>query len=136
VELRKLSARPYLAELRIEDYSEPRLFRRKDAPRSEWAAGLVAGRVVVFDLEAKRAICQAPLMARGDATSAPIRRRLREMTRERLRQELQDRSWSAMQSALASITSRLALPPSSRRNDAAQRWAAARDELPQKTPGS
>lgn len=127
-ELRALGERPYLAELHVEGYADPRLFRRKDAPRSEWAAGYVSGRLVVFDLDAKRPICHAPVYARGDATGAPIRTRLRETTRERLRKELQDKAWSAMEAAMASISSRLHLPPSTRRNDAAQRWAAARDE--------
>jgi len=121
--LRDLEARRYLSELVVESYEEPKLFRRKDALRSEWAAGHLSGRIVVYDLHSGSALCQAPLRIRGDATSAPINRRLRESTRERLRRDLLNRTWAGMESALSSISSRLTLPPPTRRGDPSMRWA-------------
>lgn len=121
--LAALERRRYLAELRIEAHSDPKLFRRKDAPRSEWAPGAIAGRLVVYDLVTGRALCHARVDVRGDATGAPIRKRLREQTREKLRAALYDRTWAALEGALASITGRLVLPDPTRRNDPSQRWA-------------
>lgn len=103
--LRQLAARRYVARLLVEAYSGPRLFRRKDAPRSEWDAGAFSGRLVVHDLVARRALCEAPVRVRGNADAAPIRKRLRETTRERLTSELHDGTRSAVSAALMSISS-------------------------------
>jgi hypothetical protein len=104
------SASPrYLAELLIDDYSAPRLFRRLNAPRSEWAAGRLSARLVVHDLGAQRVLCQVPLSVRGNADGAPIRRRLREATRQSLERKLYGRVRDAMDTALGSISSVLRL---------------------------
>lgn len=99
----------YLAELLIDDYSAPRLFRRLSAPRSEWAAGRLSARLVVHDLTAQRVLCQVPLSVRGNADGAPIRRRLREATRQSLERKLYRRVRDAMDAALGSISSVLRL---------------------------
>lgn len=103
--LRELAARRYVARLLVDAYSGPRLFRRKDAPKSEWDAGAFSGRLVVHDLVAQRALCEAPVRVRASADAAPIRKRLREMTRERLTSALHDGTRAAVSAALASITS-------------------------------
>ena len=124
-----LAKRPYLAELRIETYSEPNLFRRKDAPRSEWNPGVIAGRLVVYDLSERRALCQAPVLVRGNAEGMPIRRRLREQTRAKLREALNERTYAELEGALASITSRFVLPSPAERGAKTERWAAAPEHL-------
>jgi hypothetical protein len=131
-----LAERPYLAELRVESYVEPKLFRRKDAPKSEWEAGLVAGRLVIYDLSTRRPLCQAKLLVRGDAKDAPIRKRLREQTRERLRAALNDRTYAALESALGSISSRFVLPSRERRTDPSQRWAAPGERVASAAPAA
>lgn len=78
----------YVADLLIEVYSNPKLFRRRNAPRSEWAAGKLEGRLVIRDTRERRALCQVPLRVRGNAADAPISRRLREMTRASLEHKL------------------------------------------------
>ncbi|HWA73680.1 MAG TPA: hypothetical protein VG937_15145 [Polyangiaceae bacterium] len=104
------SARPrYLAELLVDGYSAPRLFRRLNAPRSEWAAGSLQGRLVVHDLSEHRILCQVSLRAKGNADGAPIRRRLREDTRRSLERKLYGRVRDAMETALGSISSVLRL---------------------------
>lgn len=45
----------------------------QDAPKSEWDAGAFNGRLVVHDLVAQPALCQAPVRAGGSAEAAPIR---------------------------------------------------------------
>jgi hypothetical protein len=104
------SAQPrYLAELLVDGYSAPRLFRRLNAPRSEWAAGSLQGRLVVHDLSEHRILCQVSLRAKGNADGAPIRRRLREDTRRSLERKLYGRVREAMETALGSISSVLRL---------------------------
>jgi hypothetical protein len=107
--LRELAARRYVARVLVDTYSGPRLFRRKDAAKSEWDAGAFSGRLVVHDLVLQRALCQAPLRVRGNADAAPIRKRLRETTRERLTNELHQGTRAAVSAALASISSVLTL---------------------------
>lgn len=119
-----IQKRPYLGQLVIESYADPKLFRRKDARTSEWAPGEVRGRFVVYEMQSNRPICQAPLVVRGDAQDAPVSRRMREVTREKVREALLDRVWSGMESALSSISSRLSLPHPSLRGDPDTRWAA------------
>lgn len=104
----------YLAELLVDGYSAPRLFRRLNAPRSEWAAGSLQARLVVHDLVEHRVLCQVSLRARGNADGAPIRRRLREQTRRSLENKLHERVRDAMDTALGSISSVLRLARSAR----------------------
>lgn len=99
----------YLAELLVDGYSPPRLFRRLNAPRSEWAAGHLQGRLVVHDLVERRVLCQVSLKAKGNAEGAPIRRRLREDTRRDLEKKLYKRVRDSMDAALGSISSVLRL---------------------------
>lgn len=106
----------YAAELLISAYDAPRHFRRLNAPRAEWAAGRLQAQLVVWDLGERRVICQAPLSVRGDASGAPIRRRLRESTRRSLEGKLQERARGEMNTAISSISSvfRLRPPPSTK----------------------
>lgn len=110
----------YLAQLLIDGYSAPRLFRRLNAPRSEWAAGSLQARLVVHDLEAGRVLCQVPLRVRGDAAGAPISRRMRESTRAVLDTKLYARTRDAMDAALGSISSVLRLARGTVTADAAR----------------
>jgi hypothetical protein len=95
----------YVAELQIESYASPRLFRRLDAPHSEWAAGHLRAHLLVEDVAEHTTLCQAEVSVRGDARDAPIKRRLRESTRSALQQELQRRARTGMVSALSGISS-------------------------------
>lgn len=122
-----LERRPYLAEIVVESLVEPRLFRRKKAPRSEWSAGHLVGRLVVYELRSERGICQAPLKVNGDLRGATIRHTLRERTRERLLAALLDRTWSAAEAALSAISFKLRFPHTESRGDPAQRWAASEE---------
>lgn len=124
-ELKALLAVRFLAELHVDSYSTPSLFRRRAAPRSEWAPGQLAGLFVIRDLSEGKILCQAPLHVRPDVHDAPVRRRLREATRQRLEQRLQEGVWQAMHTALASMSSVLVMPEASERDDASHRWAAA-----------
>jgi hypothetical protein len=103
------TSRRYLAELLVDGYSAPRLFRRLNAPRSEWAAGSMQARLVVHDLATHHVLCQVPLSVRGNATGAPISRRLRESTRQALENKLYARARAEMDTALGSISSVLRL---------------------------
>jgi hypothetical protein len=99
----------YLAELHIDDYAGPELFRRLNALHSEWAAGRVKGRLIVYDLTTRAPICQTPISVRGDASGAPIRRRLREATRASLEAKLLDGVRAEMNVALGGISGVLKL---------------------------
>jgi hypothetical protein len=112
------ASRRYLAELLVDGYSAPHLFRRLNAPRSEWAAGSLQGRLVVHDLATHTVLCQVPLSVRGNATGAPISRRLRESTRVSLENKLYTRARDAMDSALGSISSVLRLAREARADSA------------------
>ncbi len=95
----------YFAELRIDSYSSPRLFRRLNAPRSEWAAGSLQGSLLIQDTQRRSTLCQAPLRALGDAREAPISRRMRESTRRALETKLRQRTRGELDGTLAKISS-------------------------------
>ena len=118
-QLGKLSA---LVALHITSYSKPHVFRRKGVIRSEWDAGTIGGRLVVYDLERAAPLCQSWLSVRGDATGAPLRRRLREMTRNRLHKELLDLTWKSMKDKLAQLSANLEMPPEELRGRVSERW--------------
>lgn len=99
----------YVADLLIDVYSNPRLFRRLDAPHSEWAAGKLEGRLVIRDRRERRALCQVPVRVRGNAADAPISRRLREATRAALEHKLERAVNDELRVALASISGVLRL---------------------------
>lgn len=112
-----LRERRYLAELRIEGFVEPKPFRSKGSGRSAWEPGFVAGRLVVYDLTERRALCQAPLSVRGDMNDLALRKGRRESTRTKLQQALSERVYASLETALASITTRLVLPARSQWNE-------------------
>ena len=124
-ELGRLRAARLLAEVRILGYTAPHLFIRKGALRREWNAGFLAFDLVVSDLNARTALCRAPGSVRGDASTAPIRRRLREQTRLMLQRQLADRTWAAMGDALGRISTRLALPDPTLRAAPSQRFSSS-----------
>jgi hypothetical protein len=102
----------YLAEFQIEVYRSPKLFRRKDAPRSEWAPGILTGALVVYDALEKRALCQTSVSVHVSGEGQPIRKRLRDAVRERLTGELERRARNELERALAELSNRLVLEPS------------------------
>lgn len=124
-ELRRLRRTRLVAELRIRDYAGPNLFFRKGATRREWAAGFLAFDLVIYDLVARSAMCQAPGSVRGDASTAPVSRRLREQTRVSLQRQLADRTWAAMGEALGRISERLKLPDPTLRAAPSQRFSSS-----------
>jgi hypothetical protein len=110
----------YAAELLVSAYEGPHHFRRLNAPRSEWAAGRLEAQLLVWDLQGQRVVCQATLKVRGDATGAPVRRRLRESTRQLLETKLYGRARAEMQRSLAGISSVFRLSPNRKPTEPAQ----------------
>lgn len=110
-ELERLADQRHLAELELLEYRAPKLFRRKAAPRSEWSDGVLMGRLVVYELGAPRALCQAPLEVRVSGDGQSIKRRLRDVTRERMTAELERGARLELGRALASITRAFRLEP-------------------------
>ena len=109
--LLKLGDSRYLAELLVEVYQAPKLFRRKDAPRSEWSAAALNGRLVVYDLIEARPLCDAPIDVRISGDGQPIRRRLRDVTRERMTAELERTTRAELERALRTASSAFTLEP-------------------------
>lgn len=103
----------YVAELQIAVYRAPKLFRRKDAPRSEWAPGVLTGDLVVYDAAEKRALCQAPISVIVSGDGEPIRSRTRDVVRERMTAELERRSRAELERALLELSRRFTLEPAS-----------------------
>jgi hypothetical protein len=125
-ELDRLRHLRYAAEIRIVTYSSVRLFRRKGKRRSEWHAGVLAFDLAVYDLTEGRLLCHNSAVARGDASGAPIRRRLRERTRLELQRSLADRTWQEAREALDQISTRFEFPPDARRTEPFHRWSSGR----------
>ncbi|MGC4093994.1 MAG: hypothetical protein QM756_40015 [Polyangiaceae bacterium] len=94
----------------VEGYSAPYNFRRLEALHSEWSPGKLDARLVVYDLETRAVLCIAPVHVRGDATGAPLSRRLRESTRNDLTRKLHGRALSEMGVALSGMSRVLRLP--------------------------
>ena len=109
--LLKLADSRYLAELLVEVYQAPKLFRRKDAPRSEWSAAVLNGRLVVYDLIEARPLCHAPIDVRISGDGQPIRRRLRDATRERMTFELERTTRAELERALRTASNAFTLEP-------------------------
>lgn len=108
--LASLKERRYLAEIVISAFAPPTHFRRLNALHSEWSAGRLEGELVVYDLDSEHVLCAAPLRVHGDATGAPLSRRLREATRADLERKLYARAVREVGGALASITHLLHWP--------------------------
>jgi hypothetical protein len=94
----------YLAEFQIAVFGSPKLFRRKDAPRSEWAPGVLTGDLVVYDAVEKRALCRARVSVRVSGDGEPIRKRLRDVVRDRMMNELERRTRTELERALGDLT--------------------------------
>jgi hypothetical protein len=109
--LLRLADSRYLAELLVEVYQAPKLFRRKDAPRSEWSAAVLNGRLVVYDVIEARPLCDAPLDVRISGDGQPIRRRLRDVTRERMTSELERAARAELERALRAASNAFRLEP-------------------------
>jgi len=110
LQLQSLGERRFLGEIVIEAFAAPHNFRRLNALHSEWAAGRLDARLVVYDLEARGVLCVAEVHARGDASGAPLARRLRESTRNDLERKLYGRAVRELSVALSGITHVLRLP--------------------------
>ena len=123
-ELERLRQTRYAAEIRIVTYLAPHLFRRKGKLRSEWHAGILAFDLALYDLSEGRLLCQTSAVVRGDASDAPIRRRLRERTRLQLQRSLADRTWQKAREALGEISERFEFPPDERRTEPSYRWSS------------
>jgi hypothetical protein len=108
--LKGLMERRFLGEIVVEAFAAPHNFRRLNALHSEWSAGRLDARLVVYDLEERALLCSAELHARGDASGAPLARRLRESTRKDLEQKLYGRAVRELSLALSRISHVLRLP--------------------------
>lgn len=110
--IERLATLRYVSELQIDTYRAPKLFRRKDAPRSEWSPALLSGTLVVYELSGLRALCQAPISVLVSGDGEPIRRRLRDTVREKMTAELERRVREELERGLASISGAFSLEPS------------------------
>jgi hypothetical protein len=111
-QVERLAKLHYVSELQIDTYRAPKLFRRKDAPRSEWSPAMLSGKLVVYELSGFRALCQAPISVLVSGDGEPIRRRLRDTVREKLTTELERRVREELERALAGISGAFSLEPS------------------------
>jgi len=111
-EVERLSKLRYLSELQIDTYRAPKLFRRKDAPRSEWAPGVLSGNLVVYELERFGVLCQTKISVIVSGEGEPIRRRLRDTVRERMTNTLERDVRRELERALAGISGAFSLEPS------------------------
>jgi hypothetical protein len=109
LEPRSATAR-YHAELVVEGFTSPHHFRRLNALHSEWDAGRLEGRLVVFDSSDRQALCQTPLHVRGDASGASLSRRLREATRTALEKKLYVLAQREASAALSGISRSFQFP--------------------------
>jgi hypothetical protein len=107
----RLAETRYLAELAVETYQAPRLFRRKNEPRSQWSPAVLSGRLVIYDLSEARPLCDAPIDVRVSGEGQPIRRSLRNLTRERMTAELERAARVALERALRVANGRFRLEP-------------------------
>ncbi|MBN2192929.1 MAG: hypothetical protein JW751_08935 [Polyangiaceae bacterium] len=108
--LASLRDRPYVAEILLTAYAEPRIIRKVGALRSEWVPGLLAADLAVYERRSGTIVCQAPLLVRNHVADAPIAVRLRPSTRERLTLELGSELHVAGAAALAEMTDYLRWP--------------------------
>lgn len=106
-----LRSRRFVAELRITSYAPPRVTRKAGAVRSEWVAGVLGADLVVFDRAQEQALCQSPLLVRNRVAEAPLTRRLRADTRDRLLVELAEALRDAAATSLPSLSGYLRWPP-------------------------
>ena len=109
--LTELASTRYLAELLVDVYQSPRLFRRKDAPRSEWSSALLTGRLVVYDLSEARPLCDSPIEVRVSGDGQPILKRLRDVTRQRMTGELERTTRAELERALHAASNVFTLEP-------------------------
>lgn len=119
--LESLADRRYLGEIVVRAFAPPTHFRRLNALHSEWSGGRLEAELVVYDLENDRVLCSAPIRAKGDATGAPLSRRLRETTRADLERKLYARALREATGALSSMSRVLRWPEQAlllSRNDA------------------
>lgn len=110
--IERLARLRYVSELQIDTFRAPKLFRRKDAPRSEWSPALLSGNLVVYELSSFRVLCQAPVSVTVSGDGQSIRRRLRDTVREKMTSELERRVREELERALAGISGRFSLEPS------------------------
>lgn len=108
--LTSLDERRYLAEIVISAFAPPTHFRRLNALHSEWSGGRLEGELVIYELASERVLCASPFRVRGDATAAPLARRLREVTRADLERKLYARALRELTGALSSVTRVLRWP--------------------------
>lgn len=108
--LQSLAERRFLAEIVVRAFAPPTHFRRLNAIHSEWSGGRLEAELVVYDLETEHVLCSAPVRVRGDASGAPLSRRLRESTRVDLERKLYARALREVGVALSSISRLLSWP--------------------------
>jgi hypothetical protein len=109
-ELEVLSRRRYRAQFLVTDYRNPRLVYKVTKNRREWLPGVIAARLVIFELDSERAICESLLVAVNDTRQAPTTFRSQENTRNRLVKMLAHLLQEQAVIALSRMTSTLRYP--------------------------
>jgi hypothetical protein len=102
-----LASRRFVGVFHVIDYSTPRWIHRLDRAKSEWVAGWLTAWLVVHDARTGDALCSTQVTVRNDTTGAPLQRRLRSETAERLTGELGSSLRSRTRESLARISDAL-----------------------------
>jgi hypothetical protein len=109
-ELEMLSKRRYRAEFLVTDYRGPRLIYKLGKNRREWLAGVIATRLLIFEIDKEQALCETMLRAVNDTNQVPTSLRLQESTRSLLIRELGHRLQNEAVAALSRMTNTLSFP--------------------------
>ncbi|HLV22191.1 MAG TPA: hypothetical protein VKZ49_14960 [Polyangiaceae bacterium] len=108
-ELDRLERLRYRAVFFVTGFVHPRVIRRIDRPKPQWVAGQLVGKLVLFDMDGSRPLCDTLVSVQNDVSAAPISRRLRAQTRDALVDDLADRFRRAAPAAVARLAPELQL---------------------------
>jgi hypothetical protein len=109
-ELSALERRRFAGVYHVIHYGAPRLIHKLGRRRPEWVPGMLDAWLAVYQRDDEHSLCQVRVTVRNDTRDAPIRRRRRSQTRERLIRQLGRALRAQSRIALARISSALRLP--------------------------
>jgi len=109
-ELSALERRRFAGIYHVIRYGAPRLIHKIGRRRPEWVPGILDTWLAIYELYEDRPLCQVRVTVRNDTRDAPIRRRLKSQTRERLIRELGGSLRARSRIALSRISSALRMP--------------------------
>ena len=112
---RKLAAlreQRWVVVVHVVNYEGARLVRKKNELRRSWIPGVIDTWLGVYEVGEDVALCGGRVTVRNDVTDAPIRLRLRTMTRDRLVSQLTERWQSQARELVARVAPSLRWPGS------------------------